>query len=569
MAIPTSATIIDPRYLSDSAGADRAALMAGLRMCADIATADALRGTLGRIARPLGAIGLDDDTLARALETVSHTLYHRSAPAGWASTIIRGHTHAPSVLIGEKAADLITSAHRPRACVSAGETPSISRSLRTLADTGPEPRLRCTMRVMTMNARRRRAHDKLATLPGVRPVRRPVRESVLEGDDEQFDVFYVRTGRKSAHPLVVIPGGPGAASIALYRAFRRRAAVSGLDIIMVEHRGVGLSRHDDAGNDLPPEALSVDAAVDDIAAVLDDAQVDQASVYGTSYGTYLAAGLGVRHPGRIHAMVLDSPLLSADDIDDVRAETRRVLWDGSAPGSSDLASKVRSLVSSGVLTSKDVQMVSDLYGTAGPEVLRRQLDLLMTGHDWLWGAVGLGTRKLLERKTAYHHEPDLVERIAYRELNYGATPDGGPLDPAVALREMATGDVEFVAEPYDLPSAMPAFSWPTAVISGGRDLTTPPQVARRVADLIPDSVFVNLPTAGHSMLDTREHAALEICKAVAAGRIDELPLRSAELDAMPGNLTVRLLVRAVAIAARVESAVPHAVPRVVRQVTPS
>jgi pimeloyl-ACP methyl ester carboxylesterase len=135
------------------------------------------------------------------------------------------------------------------------------------------------MNLMTMNAARRRAHDKLAALPGVRPIRRPVRR----GGDQQFDVYYVRTGRKSAHPLVIIPGGPGAASIALYRAFRRHAAVEGLDVIMVEHRGVGLSRHDDAGRDLPPEALSIDEAVDDVAAVLDDAQVDQAIVYGTSY----------------------------------------------------------------------------------------------------------------------------------------------------------------------------------------------------------------------------------------------------------------------------------------------
>ena len=320
------------------------------------------------------------------------------------------------------------------------------------------------MNLMTMNAARRRAHDKLAALPGVRPIRRPVRR----GGDQQFDVYYVRTGRKSAHPLVIIPGGPGAASIALYRAFRRHAAVEGLDVIMVEHRGVGLSRHDDAGRDLPPEALSIDEAVDDVAAVLDDAQVDQAIVYGTSYGTYLAAGLGVRHPARISAMVLDSPLLSADDdIGEVRAQTRRVLWDGVIPGTADLAAKVRRLVADGILSPTDVQLVADMYGVAGPEVLRRQLDLLVAGHDWLWAAVGLGSRKLLDRKTPYHNEPDLVERIAYRELNYGAVPDGGPLDPAVPLRENATGPVDFVAEPYDLGAAMPRFTWPTAVISEG------------------------------------------------------------------------------------------------------
>jgi proline iminopeptidase len=180
---------------------------------------------------------------------------------------------------------------------------------------------------MTMNAKRRRAHDKLAAMPGVRSVRRPV---TPDGRDE-FDLFYVRTRRKSPNPLVIIPGGPGVASVALYRGLRRHAAARGFDVIMIDHRGVGMSRHDDRGADLPPAALTIDQAVNDIAAVLDDAQVERAVIYGTSYGTYLAAGTGVRHPDRVHAMVLDSPLLSADDIDAVRVETRRVLWDGDAP----------------------------------------------------------------------------------------------------------------------------------------------------------------------------------------------------------------------------------------------
>ena len=86
--------------------------------------------SLGRV----GATDLDDETLDRALNSLSHTLYHpvgtcrmgsddasvvdpelrvrgvdglRVADASVMPTIIRGHTHAPSVLIGEKAADLI------------------------------------------------------------------------------------------------------------------------------------------------------------------------------------------------------------------------------------------------------------------------------------------------------------------------------------------------------------------------------------------------------------------------------------------------------------------------------
>jgi choline dehydrogenase len=133
-ADPKDKPIIDPRYLTDDAGADRAALMAGLRMCAKIAKSPALRDVIGKIARPLGATELTDETLERALNSLSHTLYHpvgtcrmgsddasvvdpdlrvrgveglRVADASVMPTIIRGHTHAPSVLIGEKAADLI------------------------------------------------------------------------------------------------------------------------------------------------------------------------------------------------------------------------------------------------------------------------------------------------------------------------------------------------------------------------------------------------------------------------------------------------------------------------------
>jgi choline dehydrogenase len=85
---------------------------------------------------PPGAVDTDDETLERALRTCSQTLYHpvgtcrmgsdaasvvdpelrvrgvdglRVADASVMPAIIRGHTHAPAVLIGEKAADLILS----------------------------------------------------------------------------------------------------------------------------------------------------------------------------------------------------------------------------------------------------------------------------------------------------------------------------------------------------------------------------------------------------------------------------------------------------------------------------
>ncbi|MDP9165083.1 MAG: alpha/beta hydrolase, partial [Actinomycetota bacterium] len=336
----------------------------------------------------------------------------------------------------------------------------------------------------------------------------------------------------------------------------------------VEHRGVGMSRHDDDGADLPLDALTIEAVVDDLAAVLDDAGVASAVFYGASYGTYLAAGVGVRHPERVHAMVLDSPLLSADDIDVMRDAVRRVLWDG-VPETAEIAVKVQQLVEKGLLTPNAARLAADLYGLGGPELLGRQLDRLLEGRDWVWGAVGLGTRLLSQRATPFHNEPDLVGRIGYRELNYGAVPDGKPLDPAVAYREGATGEVDFVAEPFDLIAGMPGFSWPTAVLSGGRDLTTPRRVAERIVELIPDAVLVAMPTTGHSVLDMKERSALDVIAAVYAGEIHDLPNRAAQLEAMPSPLGVRMLKKAITAAAAAESVVPAVVPRAVRQVTAS
>ncbi len=133
-ADPYAKPVIEPRYLSDPGGVDRAAMMTGLRVSARIAATPPLKDLLGPIARPRHTAELNDETLELALETCSHTLYHplgtcrmgsdrasvvdpelrvrgidalRVADASVMPSTVRGHTHAPSVLIGEKAADLI------------------------------------------------------------------------------------------------------------------------------------------------------------------------------------------------------------------------------------------------------------------------------------------------------------------------------------------------------------------------------------------------------------------------------------------------------------------------------
>ncbi|RMI32584.1 GMC family oxidoreductase [Nocardia stercoris] len=133
-ADPAAAPLVDPRYLSDPGGVDRAAMLAGLRLVHKILHTEPLGSKLGPLLQPKRAQAELDDLLEEALTWYSHTLYHptgtcrmgtdagsvvdpelrvrgveglRVADASVMPTIIRGHTHAPAVVIGEKAADLI------------------------------------------------------------------------------------------------------------------------------------------------------------------------------------------------------------------------------------------------------------------------------------------------------------------------------------------------------------------------------------------------------------------------------------------------------------------------------
>jgi pimeloyl-ACP methyl ester carboxylesterase len=326
-----------------------------------------------------------------------------------------------------------------------------------------------------------------------------------------------------------------------------------------------MSRHDDSGADLPPQALTVDQVVDDAAAVLDDAHVDSAVIYGTSYGAYIAAGLGVRHPGRVRAMILDSPMLSRDDIAAVRDAVRGLLLKGDNPQTAALAPKVRRLVDAGVMTASGAQVAATVYSYGGPALLDRQLELLLDGRIMLWHGISRFTA-MATRKAPYRYEIDLVSRIAFRELDFAPEPDGLPLDPAVAVREVVSPTEAFEAEPYDLVAEMPKFGWPTVVISGGRDLVTPSAVAERVASLVSNAVLLTLPTMAHSALDFREPAALAIAGAVWRGEHDRLDGQAAALDALPARPVLRLLWKAIDVAATAESVLP-AWPRLAREQT--
>ncbi|WP_432741737.1 GMC family oxidoreductase N-terminal domain-containing protein [Streptomyces sp. JH002] len=127
---PADAPVIDPRYLSDPRGADRAALVAGARWSERVLSAPALARYAAHSLQP--AAGVTDPQAV--VESCSHSLYHpvatcrmgldeasvvdpelrvrgveglRIADASVIPHIIRGHTCAPSIVVGLRAAQLI------------------------------------------------------------------------------------------------------------------------------------------------------------------------------------------------------------------------------------------------------------------------------------------------------------------------------------------------------------------------------------------------------------------------------------------------------------------------------
>lgn len=353
--------------------------------------------------------------------------------------------------------------------------------------------------------------------PGLHRIERPVTD---ERDSATFSLAYVRTtpglgddapraADDSGPPVLIIPGGPGLASAVPYRALRQKAVKQGLDVLMLEHRGVGLSRRSADGSDLPLEAMRISLVVDDIRAVLDAEGIDRVTIVGSSYGSYVALAFAVTLPHRVAAIVLDSPMLEAS-----RAESRAwadgLLYDGTHGDDEHrlLARKVRDLALDGVVTAEQLShAVRIVYEFAGPGTLDALLNQIAVGRarTTLATLAKLG-RSDTDESLPYYMEFDLVGEIAFRELDFA---DSGPeafFDTGASFHDVSKGFSPFSAEPFHLAGALPSLTVPVIALSGDRDLRTPRPVAERIVELSPRGVLATVPDHGHSALDTHVEA---------------------------------------------------------------
>jgi pimeloyl-ACP methyl ester carboxylesterase len=336
-----------------------------------------------------------------------------------------------------------------------------------------------------------------------------------------------------------------------YRALRRRAARGGLDVIMIEHRGIGHSRRDVSGQPLPHAAMWITEVVDDIAAVLDRENVRSAFIVGSSYGSYLASSFATTHPDRVSGMILDSALQSTSDLALERARTRELLWEADT----DVARSVRRLVESGRVGSHFLEVTRAAFELGGHDLLRPLLAGRLAGRPSpAWKALELyaGRGESIAR-IPYFYEFEIAGAIGFRELDYGAPPDGHPLDPARTYAPLTRRFPPFDGEPFDLLEEVRSFAWPVVVIIGSRDLRTPPAAARRVAERIPDATIVDIDN-GHSALDTHPAVLLNAMRQLANGTPHRLAGLAARFDRLPRPGFAGLLPRVLLAATRWEAA---------------
>jgi 3-oxoadipate enol-lactonase len=127
--------------------------------------------------------------------------------------------------------------------------------------------------------------------PQEHPLRVPGR-TVFVGDDE----YLVREmGPDDGVPILLVHGLAGASLTEWYQVAPKLA----IDrrVIMVDHRGHGLSAPGDLRFDVADDA-------DDLAGVLDALEVGLVDVVGYSMGGVIAQALALRHPGRVRKLVL-------------------------------------------------------------------------------------------------------------------------------------------------------------------------------------------------------------------------------------------------------------------------
>ncbi len=118
------------------------------------------------------------------------------------------------------------------------------------------------------------------------------------------NIWYHIIGNGESTPILMLHGGPGGTSYSMYALSPLADAYT---LIVFDQFGTGRS-----GNLKDTSLMRMDYYVDQLNVFVDSLGLEEYIVYGHSWGTMLALDFYLEHPEGIQAMIMNSPLVSAD-----------------------------------------------------------------------------------------------------------------------------------------------------------------------------------------------------------------------------------------------------------------
>ena len=379
-----------------------------------------------------------------------------------------------------------------------------------------------------------------------------------------------RAGRPSLGTIFAQEGGPGFSSTSSARFYadlfgdllRRR------DLVVVDMRGTGRSQRLDCANlqhGIGAESITLSqcarrlgrrfvsyrtsAAADDLDAVRQALGLNRITLYGDSYGTFLAQSYAFRHGDTLRALVLDSAYPAIGESawygSLIRTGNRslELACRRSPKCSGNAGRRLRLLVDYLRKTGRGVEGLLEAfggatYGTPGSYVrIDRAGTELRRGNPRRWRSLTRSVAPDAGNPLYYVRAGELVvgcndypmiwdkqasepERRRQLERAIRRHPDNfGPFRPREIAHSPSFGYLECltwppltgVYEPPISPGDEPTTA-PVLVVSGEMDNLTTPQEGRWVARLFPNATRFVARNAGHidALINTDGRAAQEI-----------------------------------------------------------
>jgi len=356
--------------------------------------------------------------------------------------------------------------------------------------------------------------------------------------------------------IVAVEGGPGYASTGTANAFVKLfgSLLVDRDLVLIDMRGTGRSEPidcPDVQSGLAPEwialaecarrlgddreAYNTGAAAEDIDAVRRALGLDRITLYGDSYGTFLAQSYAFRHPETLEALVLDGaypvlgespwyPSLITSGNENLGVACRRA-W-GCPPGAGDRLDRLVELMRrEGMRVGSLIDVIADAAYGAPASYLRidRAGRQLLAGNPRPWRqltltetvaardrrqydrsvelAVGCNDYPMIWDRYAEEPERRAQLELAIREYDVSAFAPFTPREVAIGSE---VGYLECLAWPRPtelrepaVPSGAEPTEAPVLVVNGELDDLTTPEEGAMVAELFPSSELYVGRDVGH------------------------------------------------------------------------